>query len=158
MAGFLFVAFVRQQQPSLWECGKPRFVRLSKLGGRGDKCVHKAHSLALRASFPQRTSRFPASLEDFCFPTALSWEKCAFTKPASNEYFYRFLRRAGSTSGCLIWKVAALDPKSGRPLIPPLSPHLDSTVYRGVNAGEKLCSLSRTVRTVRAPTGECTLR
>lgn len=30
-----------QQQPSLWECGKPRSVRLSKLGGRGENAITK---------------------------------------------------------------------------------------------------------------------
>src|SRR5271157_2588101 len=62
------------QPPSLWECGNPCSVRVSKLRGRSRNAAMRVRCFALGASFPQRTSDYQAFWRDRDDSAAVRWE------------------------------------------------------------------------------------
>ena len=55
LAGLVVIAVSSPPSSSLWKCGKPRLVRVSKLGGTGNNLRPRFRYRSHRASFPQRT-------------------------------------------------------------------------------------------------------
>src|SRR5215469_7700564 len=94
LADFCISSVFTKQLPSLWECGKPRSVRLSKLGGRRGGCGSKYRCPALRAPFPQRIVEIPACFSLSAPLRGAGNQICTSQKPPQNEGFYRFLFRA----------------------------------------------------------------
>src|SRR5215469_18807061 len=70
-----------KQQPSLWECGKPCSIRLSKLGGRRTRMRFQDRYPAHRAPFPQRIVEFPACFAVLFLVRGLGTEMWTSKKP-----------------------------------------------------------------------------
>ena len=97
LVGLGLVAFSSPPPSSLWKCGNPRLVRVSKLGGTGNNLRLRFRYRSHRASFPQRT-RNSAHFGANVVVAAAQNQNVRFQKPAQNEHFYRLSCRALKTS------------------------------------------------------------
>ena len=84
----LAVCPIRQpQSPSLWECGNPRPLRVSKLRGRAERLASTFHHSALGAPIPQRDLGFsPILARNCCLGRRRSGDRCLSESRAERTF------------------------------------------------------------------------
>jgi hypothetical protein len=82
---------------SLWKCGNPRLVRVSKLGGTGNNLRPRFRHRSLRASFLHSELGILPSLLRLLSLAEPKDPNARFQKSAQNEHFYRLSCGAGNS-------------------------------------------------------------